>query len=188
MRLSLGDIMKQSRKISHFILCLSLYMGLSGCTVTPQQYTPVDWVSHYDSVEEMIDASDAIVIATVSDQTTEIRVDMVFTMSTLEVSAVLKADEGIDVSQLTLLQTGGTKDGITTFPIEDVLMVKKGSTYLFFLEMTEEGHVLLMGGYQGIATVKSGKVVFPDNRAFTTNPLDRLTLQAVKDEITDRLN
>lgn len=160
-----------------------LTMILSACSALEKQpTTPASWVTHYDTIEEMIDQSDFIVIAKVASQTLEVRVDMVFTMSDLTIQTLLKTPEGSSVSKLTLLQTGGKTAELTTYPIEGVLMLEKGKAYLLFLEMTEEGHVLLMGGYQGVASIKAGQVDFPDNEAFAVNALDRLSLnKAISD-------
>ena len=161
---------------------------LGACATPKQQTTPADWVTHYDTIEEMIDQSDFIVIAKVASQTLEVRVDMVFTMSDLTITTLLKAPEGVSVMELTLLQTGGKTADLTTYPIEGVLMLEKGTTYLLFLEMTDEGQVLLMGGYQGAALIRSDKVVFPDNEAFQVNELDRVSVDQAILKIQSLMN
>jgi len=161
---------------------------LGACTAHKAQTTPADWVTHYDTIEDMIDQSDFIVITKVASQTLEVRVDMVFTMSDLTITTMIKAPDGVSVTDLTLLQTGGKTADLTTYPIEDVLMLEKDKTYLLFLEMTDEGHVLLMGGYQGAATIDSSKVIFPDNEAFRVNALDRLSLSKAILKIQSLMN
>lgn len=172
--------------MSLLLLFFIVVMPLSACSVKPKQYTQASWTTHYNTVEEMIKASDEIVIAKVITQSTELRVDMVFTISNLEI--IQRIGTSVDATSLSVLQTGGQKGDFETYPIEDVLMLSKGKTYLLFLEKTDEGHYLLMGGYQGAATIQNGKVIFPNNKAFAQNKLDRLTLEQVDQAIKLILN
>ena len=179
------------KTMRNFTLLLILFyivvMPLSACSAKPKQYTQASWTTHYNTVEEMTNASDEIIIAKVISQSLELRVDMVFTISELEIVEGIKSSTN-NGSTLSVLQTGGKKGDFETYPIEDVLMLSQGKTYLLFLDKTDEGHTLLMGGYQGAATIQNGKVVFPDNEAFTQNKLDRLTLDQVKQAIKLMLN
>lgn len=64
------------------------------------------------------------------------------------------------MNTVTVMQTGGSKDGLTTKPFADAPLLKSGKTYLLFLEQTEEGHFLIAGGYQGAAEVgEDGEVM-----------------------------
>ena len=168
-------------------LSLVLVFGLLGCSsiVKSKQPDP-DWVDSYASVEEMAEASDVIILAEVAKQTTQIRTDVVFTMSE---SKILKTYKPSDkpYSKIEVLQTGGKSGNLVTDPIEGVLMLQKDKTYLLFLKETDEGHYLIMGGIQGAAWVFDQFIYFPDNNAFEDNPLDRLSIDQIESVLSNKL-
>lgn len=163
------------------VLILGVVIGVSTLwNKEPQHYLQVDWATHYNTIEEMVKESDYIVIAKVSDQSTQLRSDLVFTLSNLNVTKIIKTP-GNEATMLTVLQTGGVYQEIETYPIEDVLMLQRSKTYLLFLDYTEEGLCIVMGGYQGTAKIVNDRVVFPNNNAFVSNELDQMqTTQAVE--------
>jgi hypothetical protein len=170
------------------VLIFGLMFGISVLwNKEPQHYLHVDWETHYNTIEEMVMASDYIVIAQVSGQSTELRSDMVFTLSTLNVTRIIKTPSS-ETTNLTVLQTGGIHQGTETYPIEDVLMLQKSKTYLLFLDFTDEGLCILMGGYQGSASIINNKIIFPENHAFDSNELNNLQTNQAVEKILGLMN
>jgi len=167
--------LKSNRELI-FILLASTILVLSGCSMSKssQQINSVDWTDHYNTVDEMTRNSDYIIIARVSNQRYEERHDLVFTLSEVTVVKNIGLKPIPENQKFTVLQTGGISNGIETNPIEDVLMLKNNNTYLLFLRETNESYVILMGGFQGIASIINGKVSFPDNHSFSKNQLDQI--------------
>ena len=107
------------------------------------------------STQEMYDKSEIVIVGKVVDQTVQTRIDMAFTMSTIEVNMVYKGS--VEVSTLTVLQTGGSIGEITTPYIEGSVL-EIGEEKLFYLRKADEAscqkygeYYIIMGGTQGIA-------------------------------------
>jgi hypothetical protein len=127
-----------------------------------------------DSEKSAIENSSVIGKGTVVNQTTEVRgiegSELVFTISSVIISEVFAVgiDEvtGIENESIgnklkvNILQTGGTYGDIMTPEIEDAPLLIKGKSYLLFLEKTEEGYYLPVGGRLGVAEITKGEVSF----------------------------
>lgn len=184
---------KPQRALSRFptpmieFLSIVLVLGLLGCSSIQQSKQPdPDWVDSYASLEEMAEASDVIMLADVAKQTTQIRTDVVFTMSETKILKTYKPSDK-PYSKIVVLQTGGKSGNLVTDPIDGVLMLQKDKTYLLFLKKTDEGHYLIMGGIQGAATVIDQFIYFPDNGAFEDNPLDGLSIDQIESVLSNKL-
>lgn len=166
----------------HRIIAILITFTLMGCgnEKGPGQTNQGDWTEHYQTVDEMIAASDYIVIGTVIEQYTEVRFDVAFTIS--EVKIVQGFDQNTDpgLQSILILQTGGKSGDIETAPIEDVLMLQKDKSYLLFLRKTDDGKALVMGGFQGVASIIGDKVYFPDNHAFVENRLNQIKVDDIE--------
>jgi hypothetical protein len=119
--------------------------------------TSVEWRSHYDTVEEMAEDADVIILGKVVSTYTEERYDIVFTRDVIKVTSVISGDVQVGDS-IEVLQTGGEHDGKTTSVPSDLPLLKKKKEYAMFLELTDPNeqygqYYLVMGGYQGIAKV-----------------------------------
>jgi hypothetical protein len=172
-----------------FVLISSIILVLSGCSISKssQQQNSVDWTEHYNTVVEMIINSNYIILARVTNQSYEVRQDLVFTLSEVSVVKNIGLSLITESQKFTVLQTGGISNGIETAPIEDVLMLKSNNTYLLFLRETDENNVIIMGGFQGIASIINGKVLFPDNHSFSKNQLDQIFVSDLENTVSSIL-
>ena len=132
-----------------FILVSS---SLSACVAKTQpRLLHTSWSSHFDSVEEMYDASDLIIRGIVIDSNIEKRRNLELTHNTIRVTEVISGE--IKVNELIDLVQTGSK----TFGAPDELpLLEKSEEYLLFLEHTDPDprygqYYMVMGGYQGIA-------------------------------------
>lgn len=179
--------MKIMGKLSKLILIIITFLVFSGCSKeTLRKGNHADWLESYESVEEMAVASDVIVLAEVAKQTMQTRIDMVFTMSEMTILEIYKQNVLPD-SKIVVLQTGGKFADLVTAPIEGVLMLQESKTYLLFLRKSEEGHYLVMGGFQGAATVINQAIYFPDNSAFDDNPINALKIDEFESALSEIL-
>ncbi len=121
------------------------------------------WKNHYFDVDSLVKASDIIIEGKVIGATLEQRYDLIFTMQEIEAEKVYIGDlkEGETV---TVLQTGGELNGIETKAFREAPLLDKGDDYLLFLEYSDEGHYLILGGYQGVGKIKNGRVTFSNVR------------------------
>lgn len=124
------------------------------------------WINHYQSASEMTQKADLIIKGKLIDESTEKRVNLIFTKAVIEVSKVYKGDIK-ENDTVIVLQTGGEMNGEKTEPFEEAPLLKNDGEHILFLESTSEGHYLIAGGYQGVGKIKNGKVVFnaPDDEA-----------------------
>lgn len=143
----------------------------------------VDWVDHYKTIDEMAVSSDYIILAKVTNQKTEVRHDLVFTLSQVTIIKNFKSPLNSEILPVIILQTGGKNGELITRPISDVLMLKSSGNYLLFLKKSDEGTSLIMGGFQGAASIIDGKVSFPNNHAFTENQLNHLSVDDLESAI-----
>lgn len=161
-----------------------LLAGCSGNNSVSYQLNNVDWAEHFRTVSEMTNSSDFIILGEVTNQSVEIRNDLAFTMSEITIVKSYGANTIPYKQTIIVLQTGGASKGVQTAPIEDVLMLRNNSSYLLFLRMTDEGHAILMGGYQGVASLIDGRISFPSNHSFDENPLNGISVNEIGNAIS----
>ena len=73
-----------------------------------------DWKTHYETMDSMVTDTDLIVKGKVTGHSEELRNDVVFTRQNVEVVTVIKSDSDNPPEEITVLQTGGSKDGVVT--------------------------------------------------------------------------
>jgi len=171
------------------IIAILITFALLGCVNEkgPGQNNEGDWTEHYQTVDEMIAASDYIVIGTVIEQSIEVRFDVAFTISEVKIDKSLDQNTDPGLQSIFVLQTGGKSGNVETAPIEDVLMLQKDKSYLLFLRKTDDGKALVMGGFQGVASIIGDGVYFPDNHAFVENRLNQIKVDDIENLVrTDR--
>jgi len=134
----------------------------------------IDWATSAEDTTELISESSLAGTVKVISSKTELREDMVFTKSIVEmkypdmiskdiISEVIGNDEVSSKNsfmRIEVLQTGGSCDGVTTEAFPDAPLLDVGGKYMLFLEATDEGHYLITGGFRGIAEIKDSKVSF----------------------------
>ncbi len=108
-----------------------------------------------DTFEELVGASDVMLIGQVIAQYPEIRHDMVFTYSRVQVSKILEGSLVGTSKQIEVLQTGGTANGITSPALTDEPLMNIGENYLLCLTFSPadeqyQAYYLPTGGGQGI--------------------------------------
>lgn len=163
------------KRQNHFSLGLSLMICIAVLVFSTSCSAPennpnasasiahADWTEHYESMKEMVDAADLILTGTVSASTPEQRVDLIFTQQTIQIDTCIKGEANAG-DCVNVLQTGGTLGDITTTPFAECPLFSTGDTMLLFLHKTNEGHYLVLGGYQGAGTIVDGVVqVEPGN-------------------------
>lgn len=107
-----------------------------------------DWTNNYSSEDELVKESDLIGIGTIVKEETEKRSD--------------------EQNEIKVLLTGGEYANYKTVPFPECPFLDADKRYLLFLEKTEEGYYLPLGGYQGIATIDdSENVSFRDSECRT---------------------
>ncbi|HHX72876.1 MAG TPA: hypothetical protein GX701_08140 [Clostridiales bacterium] len=124
------------------------------------------WVDHYYSPEEMVEKSDLILTGKVVRSEPELRIDLVITRHYIEIDRLIKGT--VEEKELVpVVQTGGSIGIHTTQAFADAPLFQKGESFLLFLKATDEGHYLVMGGYQGAGKIVAGRVRMydPDDKA-----------------------
>ncbi|MDR1131113.1 MAG: hypothetical protein LBL15_01695 [Oscillospiraceae bacterium] len=83
-----------------------------------QPAAQADWKNHFEGLTGMLKGTDLVIKGKVVDAYTEQRVDMVFTKQVIEIEKAyggsIKAGD-----RITLLQTGGERNGIYTRPFDE---------------------------------------------------------------------
>lgn len=144
-----------------------------------KQYTHADWNEHFATDKDLIESSDLIVKGKVIDSYCEKRYDVVFTKQVIEVSKILKGKINSN-EQIEILQTGGELDNIKTPVIKEAPLLDKNGTYLLMLRKTDEGHYLLMGGYQGVGKIIKNTLVFSKEQKDIFKGLDNKDITYVE--------
>ena len=108
-----------------------------------------------DNFEELVAASDVMLIGQVVAQYPEVRHDLVFTYSRVQVSEVIDGTVVGNQTQIEVLQTGGTANGITSPALADEPLMNIGENYLLCLTFSPadeqyQAYYLPTGGGQGI--------------------------------------
>ncbi len=129
-------------------------------------YTPnttnashADWADHFGDIDSLTKAADIIIKGQVVKSTTEQRVNLIFTKQEVKIKEVYKGNVKNGES-IKLLQTGGEMNNIKTAAFVEAPLLDKGGDYLMYLRLTQEGHYLVLGGYQGIGKIENNKVKF----------------------------
>ncbi len=154
---------KSFKKKTSFIIipCLLIaVVALAAIKITSTQQEPLasaNWVDHYENMQSIYDKADLIVIASVIKSIPEQRANMIFTKQYLDIKKYIKGEEkkGTDIS---ILQTGGILNGITTAEIAEAPLLELNKEYVLFLRKSNEDHYLVMGGFQGIGEINHGKI------------------------------
>lgn len=161
-----GEPMKNKLK-NNIIIKLFLVCIIFGLFITQNKTRDdnnsisghADWINHFEDFNALINASDIIIKGKKIDSYPEQRVNMIFTKEIIEVSKVykgsLKKDDTIEI-----LQTGGEYNNIKTSQADEAPLLEKNGNYLLFLQTTDEGHYLILGGYQGVGKIKNKKLKF----------------------------
>lgn len=116
-----------------------------------------DWVDHYFSIEDLINNSDLVIVGKVEDSIPQQRVNLIFTRQVIKIQKYLKGSSVLN-DTIEVLQTGGTLNGITTQEIDDAPLFKIKDHLVLFLKKTDEGHYLVLGGYQGKGKIENNKI------------------------------
>lgn len=116
------------------------------------------WVTKYISLASLVEDSDLIVMGDVmGSKVYRIGEDdegVIFTDYTINVKKALLGDDAI--KSITVTQTGGTMDELTTYIKDDPLLEENVDMVLFLKAW--EGKYFIVGGPQGRFNVVSGKV------------------------------
>lgn len=148
--------------MNRWLMSILILILLTACAQKPiaQNESPVpidsmDWVRLYDSLEELIDASELILIAHVQSSETVPVQELVFTDQTLRVERVLKGDLKPDQS-VVLRRTGGTFEDRTTRDLQGEPLLENDTTYVLFLtNYADEGDIFVTtGAFQGSAVLQ----------------------------------
>lgn len=141
-----------------------------------------DWKNNFHSEDEIIKAADLIIMGNVINSYTEKRKSIVITKYVIKANKIFKGD--IDQKQeIELLQTGGQIEDLITYPIEGSPTINKNQSYLFLLERTNEGHYLILGGYQGIGKINNNKLIFDKNTRISYSKLDNNNVSEINQNI-----
>lgn len=110
------------------------------------------------STQEMYNKSEIVITGEVISQETQVRADMVFTMSVVEVRNIYKGNLHDEI--ITVLQTGGVCGDLSTSVNESSLLTV-GDFKLFYLRQADEKscqkygvYFLILGGSQGVVDVE----------------------------------
>lgn len=145
----------------------------------------MDWVDNYSNVQELYDSADLVIKGKKVDSYTEQRVNMIFTNQIIEVNKIYKGDLGKG-DKIEVLQTGGKLNNITTAPANEAPLLENKANYLLFLEKTESGYYLIMGGFQGVAMIKNDKVQFNVSYDSIAKELKDKTLPEIEKILTNK--
>jgi hypothetical protein len=140
-----------------------------------------DWVpiDGGDTEEAVVNNTTFIGVGKVIGTDTEIRGDeggeMVFTINHVLITKIYAVDEeetsdiAEDISGNSLivdvLQTGGVFGEFKTLAFDDAPLLEQNIEYLLFLNKTEDGYYLPVGGRLGIAEIVNGKIEFTNDEA-----------------------
>lgn len=150
-----------------------------------KQSVSADWTDHYMYGEDMVATSDLIIEGKVVNQVCEQRVDMIFTKQNLAVQKTYKGDLALG-KQIQVLQTGGELNGLQTAPFVEAPLLENDSVYLLFLKFTDEGHYLILGGYQGVGEIENEPTAFAATEGQKTQPTEQKTLTEMAQELIDK--
>lgn len=148
-----------------------------------------DWVSHYETIDALVENSDIIILGEKHGSYTEQRISMIFTKELIQIEEVYKGEEIIDDEivdneiigeEIEILQTGGEMNNITTLPFAEAPLLEEDIEYLLFLDKTSEGYYLIMGGYQGVGTIVNGNVLFSDANIEIANSVENNSLEELE--------
>jgi hypothetical protein len=132
-----------------------------------------------DSEEAVVNNSTFIGRGKLLGADTEIRGDvgneMVFTINHMLITQIYAINEN-EISTISddmnsnslivdVLQTGGKYGKYITPALGDAPLLQKGTEYFLFLENTEEGYYLPIGGRLGIAEIINGRIEFVNDEA-----------------------
>ena len=108
-----------------------------------------------ETFEELIEASEVVLIGQVVSQRPEIRHDLVFTYSSVRVNQIVTGSLAEPAAMIDVLQTGGSANGMYTPALADEPLMHIGEAYLLCLTYAPEdgqyqAYYLPTGGGQGI--------------------------------------
>lgn len=134
--------------------------------------TEVSWTYGFDSLDDMKSGSDLIITGTVVRTETELRRDVVFTRCYVRIDKQEKGELSSG-TVISVLQTGGTYENITTPEIVDAPLLKVGGSYELYLTAADgsaayKNYYLISGGFQGALKIENGTktVLSAENRLF----------------------
>ncbi len=111
------------------------------------------WIEQFDSFSELSEVADVVFEGSVKDQYTELRDDLVFTRSNIEINTVYTGDI-LPGENIEIVQTGGVYGEYSNPEIEDAPIVENGENYIFFLRYVNDStygeYYLILGGGQGL--------------------------------------
>jgi len=151
----------------------------------PQSHA--SWAEHYYSVESLIKASDLIVTGTVVGAEVENRHGLLFTNQEIHIEKVYQGDVRVGDS-IRVLQTGGVMDGFESGTFLESPLFEIGDFNLMFLRYTDEGHFLVMGGYQGLGRIDKDSISFAVSDDVIAQEFARMSYRAVDRYIDERVS
>lgn len=173
------------KKIIVFAVCFALIVPMNTLSASAildsssnlLSVTDASWNKSFDSLDDMRLNSDIIITGTVVSAVPELRYDMVFTKSYIQIINQVKGSVDLD-TLIPVLQTGGTYGNTTTPAITDAPLLDVGSTYELYLSLTDKSDIygqyyLISGGYQGVLKIDNGnKTVMSKNNTLFSNKTD----------------
>lgn len=115
------------------------------------------WVDHYSNIDSMSNKADLIIVGKITDSKPEKRFDVVFTKQIVTIEKNIKGNKSKG-STVEVLQTGGQLGNTITPEIIDAPLFQKNDKLLLFLNTTDEGPYLVLGGYQGVGKIVNNKI------------------------------
>lgn len=169
-------------------VCISAFISINGNKTisgrSNNQPSYADWKDHYNTDKEVIKNSDLIIRGKVVNSYAEKRADMIFTKQVVEIKKVLKGD--LTESQtIEILQTGGELGDIKTPAFEDAPLLDKNGSYIFMLKKSNEGHYLIMGGFQGMGKIEGDLLSFSKDSKDTFKNFHKKNITDVENAIQE---
>lgn len=145
--------------VAIFICGVVWYGNIGRDNAVPQKgsSSSATWTEYFSTVSDMEAASDIGIVGVLSDSTTELRENVVFTRNIVEVVAVHSGDVLVG-DFVEVLQTGGEYGGISTPAFSEAPLMETGKEYAMFLKETTPHekygqYYLIAGGYLGYAEI-----------------------------------
>ena len=152
--------MKKHRMVSAILAILLLLpcvlsSSLAEQADTSRMYAIASRPFLAETFEELIEASEVVLIGQVVSQRPEIRHDLVFTYSSVRVNQIVTGSLAEPAAMIDVLQTGGSANGMYTPALADEPLMHIGEAYLLCLTYAPEdgqyqAYYLPTGGGQGI--------------------------------------
>ncbi|HEY7342233.1 MAG TPA: hypothetical protein VH591_15255 [Ktedonobacterales bacterium] len=143
--------------------------GVAKPTNTRTQVVYIDGsLAHvYKSIGELKAASSAVVVATVMSQSSEMKDNDMYTLSTVHIDQVLWSKDHLGETAVIWQLGGKTADGSINYEMRDFPLFMGGARYVLFLTAPtpKPGGYWTTGAFQGAFSVDGNGIVQPYSRA-----------------------